>query len=506
MQVLTKIGLKILCVLATLFLSVCLKAQNIPEPDITFDFNDHSYNEKHGRIHTKPVGVSLVSDRFGNKKSALYLHGHTYSYLNLGTSNLLKPKKATISLWVKLERKVEAGQGYEGNPIIETKNSHNPNFYDAYTLFYDFKSNRFMIFSSKEDSIQQAGINSTDTVIFNKWYHLVFTYDNDHLAFYVNGKIEESSKKGFETNFLEGDSVVVGNTANVKNSRSTRGIVDDIYIYHRVLSGEEIEDLYNAPNPNHVQNIINAVLKYAGILLGIVIIIFIVIYRYRLKLKRQKEYYELNNRIGELEIKVIKAQMNPHFISNCLVAIQNLIYEGQIEKSGQYIAKFSFFLRKVLDYSDKTFITLEEELEIVKLNIELEQLRFKTGFSFNLSVGQNIKASDIMIPSLITQPFIENAIWHGLLPLKDLRKPELIINVYSQNENVFIEITDNGVGRKLEQENKNSKGTKLVTDKLESINKLMNSSSYGLEIIDLFNSEGLPEGTKIRIRLSTNVE
>ena len=131
--------------------------------------------------------------------------------------------------------------------------------------------------------------------------------------------------------------------------------------------------------------------------------------------------------------------MNPHFISNSLAAIQNLIYSNEIEKAGLYLAKFSFFLRQVLEYSEKNFITVEEELAVIRSNVELEQLRFKNNFTVSITVDETIHIEEVLMPSLITQPFIENAIWHGLLPLTE-RDPHLEIRFYVKNNRVFVEM------------------------------------------------------------------
>lgn len=468
---------------------------------LTFDFNDHEIKEKDNKIIPKSDGVTLTYDRFGNKNSAVYLHGNNCSYLNLGVDKVLKPKKGTISLWVKLDRKVFAGKGYESNPIIVTKNSKNEDFYDAYNLFYDFNSGRFMVFSSK-DSTEQAGVNSKDTVTFNRWYHILVTYDNNHIALYIDGELQLKSHKSFETFFDTSDSVVVGNGASLKNDRYMRGCVDDIQLYHRVLTDQEIDQIFEAPNPNTFKNFISEILKYASIVLLFSLVIVVIIIRNRRKLKKQKEQFELANKITELELKVVKAQMNPHFISNCLAAIQDLIFKNNVDEAGRYIAKFSFFLRQVLNYSNKDFITLSEEVEIIKLNIELEQLRFKNEFSFSISLKEGIQAKDILVPALITQPFIENAIWHGLLRLDGLRAPELKVSISLKNGLPVIEIEDNGIGRDLKKtKNEDSKGTKLITDKIESLNKLYGTKNYKLEIIDLFNPEMLQVGTKIIIQL-----
>jgi hypothetical protein len=465
---------------------------------LTFDFNDHEIREKDHLVSSKPVGVSLSNDRFGNERSALYVHGHLYSYLNLGTSPLLKPKKGTVSLWVNHERVVVAGKGYESNPILVTKNSPRNDFYDAYVIFYDCKSERFMAFSSK-DSTEQAGANSLEKVIFNQWYHLVITYDHTHFAFYINGELQLNSRKNFETVFDPLDSVVVGHGANIKNVRYMRGTVDDIKIFHRVLTKEEIMQLYLEPNPNKLKNLMKELARYGSIILVLIIVIILLIIRNRRNLKKQKEQFELINRITELELKVVKAQINPHFISNCLAAIQDLIYENDIDKAGQYIARFSYFLRQVLNYSDKNYISLAEELEIIKLNMELEQLRFKNEFNFKLVIDEDVDTEQL-IPALICQPFIENAIWHGLLPLNNLRAAQLKVTVIQKEDTTCIEIEDNGVGRRPSNSfDESSKGTKLVLDKIETLNRLSGNLKHRVEIIDLKDENAKPVGTKVVI-------
>jgi hypothetical protein len=98
---------------------------------VCFDFNQHNFLEKDNKVQVKPVGVTLTDDRFGNKQSAVYIHGHNSSYLNLGTSSLLKPRSGTVSFWVNVDRRVFSGKGYPNNPFIITKNSETDDFCNA---------------------------------------------------------------------------------------------------------------------------------------------------------------------------------------------------------------------------------------------------------------------------------------------------------------------------------------------------------------------------------------
>lgn len=470
---------------------------------IRFDFNDHQFKEVKDRLRIKPVGVTLAEDRFGNWESAAYMHGNASSYINLGTSNLLKLKTGTIAFWVNIQETMYMGKGYNNNPLLMVKSGPGEDFTIAYSFMYNFTSKRFSV-ENATDSLHEVAISSRDTLVLNTWHHLAITYDFNYFSFYVDGQLQEKLFKGFEMKFLEGDSVMMGRTTGPKNQRFTRAIVDDICFYDRILNEKEIQELYNEPNPNRFKNFLSEIVKYGVIVFVLGTVIVMLLIRNKRNLKRQREYYELKNRIKELEAKTIRAQMNPHFISNSMAAIQSLIYNQEYVKASQYLAKSSFLMRQVLDLYDKTYVSLEEELHFLELNVELEQLRFDTNFSFKIDVEEGLDLKQVIIPALITQPFIENAIWHGLLPLKE-RLPRLEIDVYTKNDFTFVAITDNGVGRKKtgeEEENgKDSKGIKLTRDKIESINQLRHSQDFKLEIIDLYNEKGLPAGTKIIIQL-----
>jgi hypothetical protein len=490
-----------------LFLSVpclCSFSQADSTTGLRFDFNDHRYREANDRLTIRPVGVTLTEDRFGNKNSAVYVHGNSSSYINLGTSRLLKPKTGSIAFWINLQNIMFTGKGYGGNPFFIIRNAPVEDFDIGCGIGYNWSARRLGA-QVTLDSLKEVTAFAKDTAVLNTWYHVAVTYDNNYFAFYVNGELQAKLNKGFESNFLENDSVVFGRTTGIKNERYANAIFDDICFYHRVLSPHEIEELYKEPNPNRLKNTLFEIFKYGIVIIILCCIIIIILIRNRMLLKKQKKFYELSylhHRIRELEIKVIKTQMNPHFISNCLSAIQNLIYSSQIDKAGEYLAKFNLFLRQVLDSSDKHYLTLEKELDMIRLNVELEQLRFKSEFSFHVTVEEGIPLNEILIPALITQPFIENAIWHGLLPLKE-KHPGLTVCIYKKGGGICLTIEDNGVGRANTEVKGNSKGIKLVADKIESINQFRNGNDFKLEIVDLLDENKLPAGTKVIIQLST---
>ena len=190
-------------------------------------------------------------------------------------------------------------------------------------------------------------------------------------------------------------------------------------------------------------------------------------------------------------------------MSNSLVAIQHLILERETDKANLYIAKFSLLLRSLLDYSSKSSAALKDELNMIELYVELEQLRFSHQFTFDLELDPKLNVEEIHIPALITQPFVENAIWHGLLPLKGKRKPKLTLKVTQETDGITISIIDNGVGRsqKTKSGERESRGTKLIVQRIESLNQLYQISGGKIEFFDLVNKEGNPMGTRVVITL-----
>lgn len=476
-------------------------AQQGNENNIRIDFNDGQVREVKDRITIKAPGTNLVEDRFHNKASAIQIHGVKSSYLNLGTSALLKTREISISLWVKVVVKNYVGKGYESNPIIMVRNSEEEDFCLAYAILYDYKIQKFRAGGSI-DSLKAVNIYAKEAAILEKWHHLVLTLDDHSGSLYLDGELQASQAKDFQARYNMQDSVLVGHTGSEKNQRYLAGCVDDIVIYNRVLNQQEVLALYREKDPNTFKNGLYLVLKITGIAALIGLVILIMAYRNRQNLRKQKEQFDLINKITELELKVVKAQINPHFISNSLAAIQELVYRNDIEKAGQYIAKFSFFLRQVLNHSDKNYISVAKEIEVIRLNVELEQLRFKNEFRFELEVDKALEVDATLIPSLITQPFIENAVWHGLLPLSGIREPVLKIRIFLHNGSLVVEIEDNGIGRNpLKTRGEASKGTQLVLDKIESLNRLSGQNGNSIEIVDLLDTQQQPAGTLIRIQI-----
>lgn len=239
------------------------------------------------------------------------------------------------------------------------------------------------------------------------------------------------------------------------------------------------------------------------ILISVVIILLLLSIRLVRNLRRKKriaEQAELESRLNEYKLLAVKAQVNPHFLSNGLAAIQALILKENNELAAQYLAKFSFLMRKVLYYSETQFISIKQELELVDSYLELELLRFGHRFKVQREIKlSKSQLNEFQFPSLLLQPILENAIWHGLkFQEKD---PELNISFsINQSKELVVQISDNGPGFNTSNQSEEhlSKGNKLIQERIDTLNLQFQrtvaimeiiSSSYGTTIIFIFSTE-----------------
>ncbi|NNC85253.1 MAG: histidine kinase [Bacteroidia bacterium] len=220
--------------------------------------------------------------------------------------------------------------------------------------------------------------------------------------------------------------------------------------------------------------------------------------------KKHKEQLELNKKIFKLEMDGLKAQMNPHFTYNVLNAVQNLVLKKDSKQAYNYITKFSRLMRNYLDSTRSNFIKLSEEIELISNYVQLEQLRLDNKFDFELNVADNVNLENITIPSMIVQPFIENAIHHGLLH-KD-GKGKLKVGIEQQNGTLQIAISDDGIGREkagIINSNKTkmhkSYGVQIIKERIALFEEYYKRK---IEIIikDL-NENNVPSGTNVHLTI-----
>ena len=225
-----------------------------------------------------------------------------------------------------------------------------------------------------------------------------------------------------------------------------------------------------------------------------------------LELQETKKRLVIEKQYRDSELKALKAQMNPHFIFNALNSIQEYIVLNKKNLASDYLGKFSDLIRTYLNHSSRGLIPVEEELKCLEMYLELEELRFEEKLTYSVDVADDINISTALIPTMLIQPYVENALKHGLLHKADNRKLTLSLSKAIEEENIICVVEDNGVGRKKALEIKATKnrmhrsfGTKVTQERLDLLN-YGKENLIGVQIEDLYENEE-PKGTKVTISI-----
>jgi tetratricopeptide (TPR) repeat protein len=241
-------------------------------------------------------------------------------------------------------------------------------------------------------------------------------------------------------------------------------------------------------------------LLVSALLLALFSLILYILYR-QYQLKSDKK-------LLTLEQSMLRSQMNPHFLFNSLNSIKLYIINNEKKNAVHYLNKFSKLVRKILEASSVKEIALEEELETVELYMNIENIRFNHEIDFEITIDKGIDTHLVKIPSLILQPFLENALWHGLSSKKGEKRIDLHVS-RTNAQFINISISDNGVGREEAEKLKESKvlkrksvGIDITRERLANFSKDY-QNSFEVEIIDLFDGESNPAGTQIMLHIPT---
>lgn len=219
----------------------------------------------------------------------------------------------------------------------------------------------------------------------------------------------------------------------------------------------------------------------------------------------QLELLDHQRKMAEVQLKSLRLQMNPHFLFNSLNSIQQIILSGNEAGAVRYLSRFSRLLRLVLQHSDQEKILLREEIETLRLYLELEALRFDDSFEYTVSADGISDPDEIRIPTLLVQPFVENAIWHGLLHSTTGKRQLVVRFSEDRNDNLVCVVEDNGIGRKAAAEKggqdvHTSKGLSVAADRIRTFNEQHNrNSSFTIE--DLYTEKGEACGTRVTLIL-----
>jgi LytS/YehU family sensor histidine kinase len=235
--------------------------------------------------------------------------------------------------------------------------------------------------------------------------------------------------------------------------------------------------------------------------------LLVAVYRYLILRTRKEEQLqaEFQKKVSEIEMQVLRAQMNPHFLFNSLNSIKYYALSKDKDATAEYLTKFSLLVRTILNNSKSHTISLKDELEALRLYIEIEHMRLEGKFDYHIDIDSSIRVEQAQIPPMILQPFVENAIWHGLM-----HKPaggKLLVQVKDLGTQIQCIIEDNGVGRTKAKEiqlrgsgHKKSMGLQITGDRISLINRI-----YGIDtnvhVIDLVNAKGEAEGTRVIVNI-----
>jgi len=228
--------------------------------------------------------------------------------------------------------------------------------------------------------------------------------------------------------------------------------------------------------------------------------------------ENERKLADLNQELTNQQLTALRAQMNPHFIFNALNSIQKYVVTGNVDEANSYLSKFSKLQRMILSYSDENFISLDKELEVLKLYLELEQLRLSHEFHFDIILDEEIEPEEIMIPPMLLQPFAENAIWHGLIPKHGEKKLKIEFSLMD-NDTLMCTVEDNGIGRaaaKIIKEEKQannpvnkSRGMSLVYNRMALLEKKY-GKGFTVQVNDKVNEQGEGLGTLVQLNIPLN--
>jgi LytS/YehU family sensor histidine kinase len=232
---------------------------------------------------------------------------------------------------------------------------------------------------------------------------------------------------------------------------------------------------------------------------------FLIYQRTRKAIIEEQELSNQSKMIAELELKALRAQMNPHFIFNSLNSIQDFVLNNEGQQAAKYLSKFAKLMRMILDISEQTFVNINSKISFLKLYTELEALRLNNSLNIQFEIDPEIDL-EALIPTLLIQPHIENAIWHGL---QYKQNDKNLMITFKKLSNDFIEVTieDNGIGRTAAIAIRNNKtqlhqsiASKNSEDRIHTLNVLFGSRPK-IEIVDLFDKNNLACGTKVVMQI-----
>lgn len=379
--------------------------------------------------------------------------------------------------------------------------------YSEALLYY----NKAMGMAQEEDdlgTLSEVQGSVANILLLNKEYQKGIEYADKSLQIARQTADPQLMKSAYKL-LSRGWEGLNNNAAALENYKKYSEIKDSLFSSEKYRAIREIEAKYELEKKeqqvalltekNQVQMLTlsrrnRLILTSLGTILLLIIIGYIMIRNNQLKARHQAI---------ELEQKLLRSQMNPHFIFNSLMAIQSYIYKNDPVQAGDFLAKFADLVRITLENSRAEFVLLENEIKMLRIYLELQALRFNNKFGYSIQVDDDLDATLIKIPPMMAQPFIENAIEHGFR--NKTAGGYIKINFSRQNSHLSFCVEDNGIGREkareLETDRKHkAMATSITKERLNLLSKRF-KQPFELELTDLINDLNLPAGTKVKFDL-----
>jgi tetratricopeptide (TPR) repeat protein len=446
----------------------------------------------------------FASTKNGARTSILYNISSIYIRMGKPLEEIIQKteiaeKKARADLDTALIYSVLNNKG-----LAYVNNSQNIN--EARDCFKE--SLRLQKMFSTEEPISKgfsyAGLG--DVYLHMKRYHLALQYNDSAIAAFTKMRHKFGLRDAYESrkNILEGK-------GNYKQAFEALGMLnllkDTLYDEQRSQQLSQVRTEYETEKKEaeiaslSQQSSIQSLeirQKNQAIIIGLVVMLFVLsaayfIYRQR-SLKSQQSQTELEQRF-------LRSQLNPHFISNALMAVQNFMLKNETSKAASYLAKFSKLMREILENSRQEFILVEDEIEMLTNYMDIHKLRMDDAFEYKIILDDTVDPETDTIPPMFVQPFVENAIEHGIVNTKD--KGLIELNFVKIGEYISIEIKDNGEGlssSSQKTDDHTSLSTTIIRERMDLFNKSL-KNKIQLLLGDYSNDQGEVLGTKVELKV-----
>ncbi len=448
---------------------------------------ERSINNQLGlAINYQNIGYAI--DAQGNSDEALIYFKKSLEINNKinNTFGQIICKSSIANMYIKQGKPKEAIQLIEGN-LVTAKKLGNKKYLSYEYLNLGWAQSKLGLYTEAEKNLNRG-------LKIGEKYNLSSTlsYAYSHLSELYQNKKDYKTALKFYTLSDEYEK-------KISNERTIQYVNDLIIKYDSERQNNEIKNLAKQNEITKLQLVKNRniwIIIIVTFLLLTAILYFL--YRQRL-LEKQK-------RILTLEQDVLRNQMNPHFIFNALNSIKHYIINNEQKNAVHYLNKFSKLVRKILESSTLKEVTLQEELETMDLYMNIENIRFSNEINYSINVDENLDLSRIKVPPLVLQPFLENALWHGLSSKKGDKTINLSVFKPSKDF-IQIDIEDNGIGRKASSTIKSNKiinrksiGIELTKERLNNFIKDFHNP-FSLIFNDLFDENKKPKGTKVALKI-----